>query len=403
VVVVASLIITTITIGPRRSFGVFFKSIESEFSLSRTATSALFSISSALGSLFGVWWGWALDRWGPRKVILIMSLVTGLGVVLTGRASSYWQLVMTYGVLVAMGSGVYPVVASAVSRWFTRKRGLAVAIAGSGIGLGTVVVSPLAALMIVNLGWRTSFVVLGLAVWLVAVPLSLLLRRDPGEMGLQPDGVPTVAGEPQDKNGTEPAGLLGLSLLEAIRTAPFWLLCLALFVQGTFINLALTHIVPQATDTGISPTTAATVLSLSGGMSSLGQLLGGRASDLIDSKRTIIIFTLCGAVAMICLLWANELWMFYLAAVLLGLFWGGITPATMVLIGDIFGLRSLGVIVGTISVAWMLGSSIGPLLGGFIFDLSGGYKAAFYAGTISLVVTSLFLPLVRPVERTKLP
>jgi len=106
---------------------------------------------------------------------------------------------------------------------------------------------------------------------------------------------------------------------------------------------------------------------------------------------------------MLCLLWAQELWMFYLAAVLFGLFWGGFNTSFMVLISDIFGLRRLGVILGSITVAFTAGSSVGPPFAGFIFDLSGEYDTVFLAGAISLVVASIFLTLVKSNVQTKLP
>ena len=155
VVVASFFIIGTAIWGIRFTFGVFFKSIESEFTLTRTATSAIFSTQMVLGGVFTILGGWVLDRYGPRIVILLMGLFAGLSLLLTSQTNAVWQLFLTYSLLLAMGtSAIYVGVMSTVSRWFDRRRGLALGLASVGAGLGPMIMAPFATYLIANFDWH---------------------------------------------------------------------------------------------------------------------------------------------------------------------------------------------------------------------------------------------------------
>ena len=389
VVVIASVIIVTFMLGTRYSFGVFLKSIESDFGLSRGATSGIFSVSTVFGSLFAIWWGWASDRFGPRIVTFIMGLATGSGFLLASQADAYWQLLISYGVLLAMGSGLYSVIMSTVSRWFIKKRGLALGLANVGGGLGILLISPLAAYLVANLGWRMSYLALGLMVLLVVLSLSVLLRRSPGELGLLPDGVKSGTGETQVPGNADDAQPTGFSLLEAYRNSRFWLIGLTQLSYSLCYHLVLIQIVPHATDLAIPATGAALVLGLIGGISIPGRVIMGGVSDRIGRKATTITCALLQVGAMTWLIWSQDLWMFYLFAVVYGFGYGGIDPPIAALIGEIFGLRSLGVIMGALIVGWAIGAAIGPAVGGIIFDVSKSYFMAFLIGALAMLGVAL--------------
>lgn len=204
VVVIAFLVIQSLLLGSNSIFGVFFKELESEFHLTRATTSAVFSVSMLLISVFSVISGWAVDRYGPRIVLSLMGLFTGLSLLLTSQTNVAWQLFLTYGVLLAMGTGAsYTVTMSTVSRWFEKKRGLAVGIAGSGGGVGIVVMAPLATYLITNFDWRMAFIVIGLIAWVVVIPVAQLLKKDPQEIGALPDGVKSDTRTIKDNEDTD--------------------------------------------------------------------------------------------------------------------------------------------------------------------------------------------------------
>ncbi len=193
VVLLVSVVVGTAIWGTRYSFGIFFNSIEGEFALNRVVTSAVFSSYMVLASLFTVAWGWALDKYGPRILTLMMGLLTGLSLLLTSQVHAFWLLFLSYSLLLALGTaGSYTVLITTVSRWFNKKRGLAVGIAGVSSGVGVLSIARLTAFLIAGVGWRNAYVVLGVAVLAVGA-LSLLLRKSPETMGLQPDGGPRLA------------------------------------------------------------------------------------------------------------------------------------------------------------------------------------------------------------------
>jgi len=399
VVVATFFIVGTTLWGIRFSFGVFFKSIEGEFDLTRAATSTIFSVYMVFGGVFTILGGWALDRYGPRLIILLMGLFTGLSLVLLSQTNSLWQLFITYSLLLAVGtSALYVVIMSTVSRWFDKKRGLALGIAGSGAGLGMVVMAPFATFLISNLDWRMAYMVLGLIAWLIVLPLSRLLKRDPYEIGTLPDGVKPDAvdkrlGKPKiEENSFQPTDL---SLLQAVKTRSFWLFIFAWLLFASSLFLVLTHLVPHVTDIGFSAVEAAAVLSLMGGTTTAGRVLLGTVSDRIGRKVTAIICTLTQAGALVWLIWAQELWMLYLFAIVYGFAYGGIGPCLAALVGDTFGLGKLGAILGVLDVGFGTGAAIGPVVGGLIFDLSGSYFVAFVLGAVVMVIVTLLVILVR--------
>ncbi len=369
VIVAATLVIYSAFIGIRFSFGVFFKSLESEFDLTRLATSSVFSFYMIFFAIFAIISGWALDRYGPRLVIGLMGLFTGLSLLITSQAGSLWQLFLSYSLLLAIGTGgTMPVLVSVVSRWFDKKRGFALGITTSGGGIGILVMAPFAAYLISNLGWRMSYIVMGLIGWLVLISLSRLLRKDPSEIGALPDGVKSSASRTQamgEEKGYQPTGF---SLSEASRTRSFWLILAIWLLFSICLGLVMTHVVAYAIDTGISTIEASTILSVVGVLNILSRLLTGRISDIVGRKAPGVACALLGVGAFIWLIWSHNLWMFYLFAVVYGISWGGFGVVTMAVVGDTFGRRNLGTIMGALEVGFAMGGAIGPAIGGFVFD-----------------------------------
>ncbi len=398
IIVAIFLVISATLNGTRYSFGVFFKSIESEFGLSRAATSAVTSAYWLLIFIFAIFAGWALDKYGPRIVILVMGVFTGLSLLLTSQTSSFWQLFITYSLLLSMGTGpLYNVIMATVSRWFDKKRGLALGIGGSGPGLGTFVMAPLATYLISSFGWRMAYIIIGLIAWLIVIPLSRLLRKDPYEIGILPDGEKSGSGktgkdEPQKEDSLEPTGL---SLLQASKNRNFWFFGSIWLLFSFCYLLVLTHIVPHATDMGLSAAKAASVLSLLSVTSIVGRVLMGRVSDRMGRKATAIMCSLLQAGAMVWLIASQDLWMLYIFAVVYGFSFGGLDPPITALIGDTFGLRNIGVIMGALMFGWAVGAAIGPVVGGLIFDFSNSYFMAFLIGAIAMLAVALLVALIR--------
>ncbi|MFC1907508.1 MFS transporter [Chloroflexota bacterium] len=396
VMVAASMVIAGTLMGIRFSYGVFFKSLQSEFELTRAATSNVYSAYMVGSAVLGILTGWVSDRYGPKLAACLMGLFTGLSLLVTSQTNAQWQLFLSYSLLLAMGSAApAPILVSAISRWFDKKRGNATGITASGTALGTFVVAPFTAYLVSNLGWRMSFIVIGLIVWVVVISLALLLRRDPGEIGALPDGA--IAGisriEPTGMgNSRQPAGL---SLLQTAATRNFWLLLSIWFMWGICLGLILTHLIPYATDVGIPAIGAATVLSVISGFQIPARVLSGRLSDIIGRKVPGIICGLLGTGAFMWLMWSHNLWMFYLFGALFGLSWGGITVGSYMLTSDSFGGRNLGLIMGLLMVGFSMGTAVGSTFGGIIFDVTDSYSVAFSTGAAAMLITALLFALAR--------
>ena len=394
VVVGAFFIVGVTLVGILLSFGVFFESIESAFHLSRAETSAVSSANLLLAGVCAFFAGWALDRYGPRIVVLLMGLFTGLSLLLTSQTGSLWQLFITYSLLLAMGAGAtYVVRMSTVSRWFDKKRGLALGLAGLGVGLGPLFMAPFATYLISNFSWRTAYIVIGLIAWLIVIPLSRLLKRDPYEIGALPDGVKSGSNDMGEEEGG--MRLSGLSLPQVFRTRSFWLAIFIWLLNASSVFLVMTHLVRHARDISLSPMEAATVLSLLGGAAIVGGMLVGIASDRIGRKVAAISCALLQAGAMVWLIWAQDLWMLYLFALVYGFAFSGMSLAMAALIGDTFGLGRIGAILGLLEIGWGIGAAIGSVMGGLIFDARGSYSLAFLLGAVAMLIATLLISLTR--------
>jgi MFS family permease len=350
-----------------------------------------------VAALFAFIGGWALDRYGPKIVVLLMGVITGLALTLTGLTNDPWQLFMTYGLLLSTGTGaIYVAIMSTTSRWFVKRRQLALGLAGGGIGLGMVVMAPLATYLISAFDWRMAYVIIGIIIWVIVIPVSMLLKRNPQEIGTLPDGAKSDSVIVQvPDTGIEHTKSAIRSLLPVFRTRSFWLILLSLFLFSSNHFLILTHIVPHATDLGASTGRAAAIISLLGVTSTAGRIPICMLADKIDRKIVVVGCLLCMTVAMLWLIWARELWALYVFAFIYGLGHTGMGPVMAGLVGDTFGVYQIGSILGLLDVGWGLGAAAGPAMGGLIFDTMNSYTTAFIIGTSNLLVVTTFISLTR--------
>lgn len=399
VVVGAGFIILLIGMGVRFSYGVFLKSLEVNFHLTRGATSSIFSVYMLLCSVFAVLGGWALDRYGPRRVCLLMGSFTGLGLLLTSQATSAWQLYISYALLLSLGTGpLYSVINATASRWFDKKRGLALSVTSSGAAFGPIVTAPFATYLLSILNWGMAFMALGITSWFFIGSMSLLLRKDPGAMDLLPDGKKSHTNQDPISIEEREVQLADTHLLQALTTQQFWFLGSIWLLMSFCLHLLYVHIIPYAVDIGYSPMDAALVLSLVGGANIIGRLTIGRLSDTIGRRSPAIACGSLQVATLLWLMWAQELWMLYGIAIVFGFSFGGLDILIMALIGDVFGSRHIGTIMGLMSACWAIGAAAGPAVGGFSFDIAGSYFIAFGVGAAAMVIATLFAGLIRGIS-----
>jgi len=406
VVIVACLIISTISFAIRLSFGVFFKSLESDFGWTRAQTSGIFSVYMLLCCITGVLAGLALDRYKPVAIFMVTGFVTGLSLLLTSQVTELWQLFVFYSLLLAAGTGAtYPLMMALISRWFTEKRGLVLGIVSCGAGIGLLITGPVSEYLISSYGWQTSYFIMGLVALFIMIPCASLLKKPLSQGAPLPDGKRLDSTNPRTTAGQHLNKPKGFSMLQLVETRNFWLLLFIFFLWGLCIFVILVHIVPHAIDLGISSSQAASILSVIGVISILGRLLMGKASDSMGTKQATILCALIQAAAMLSLVWASNLWALYIFAALFGFSWGGSSPVLAALVADISGLRHIGVIMGMVFVGFSVGSATGPTLAGHLFDISGSYVLAFLGGmvvTFIVIVLTLLLRIPKTVEKVKL-
>jgi MFS family permease len=391
-VVIAGFLILVSMYGTLYSFGVFFKSVLKEFGWTRAMTSGAYSLCFLLSGGVAIAAGRLNDRFGPRIVMSCAGLLLGLGYFLMSKISTIWELYLYFGVIVGMGmSGGITASLSTVARWFVKGRGLMTGITVAGVGTGTLVMPLIANRLISIYSWRTSFTIIGIIIFLLIVGLSQFLIRDPGRKGLSPYGSETAVAERANLD------LTGLSLREAIRTAQLWILFVLYVCAGFFVQVIIVHIVIHATELGISPVSAASVLSIVGVGSLVGRVIGGGVSDRFGNKPTITAALILMGAGFIWLLVARDLWMLYIFATIFGLAYGEILCMMSLLPAELFGLRSQGAILGIIMFASTIGGGMGPVVAGRIFDITGNYQMAFIICITVVIVGLILATFIRPV------
>ena len=397
IVVAVAFCIMVLTNGTRLSFGIFFKPVLTEFGWTRTMTSGAFSLAMIVHGLVSIVMGGLTDRLGPRIVLTLCGFILGLGYLLMSQVNAVWQLYLFYGLITGIGtSGFWVPIMSTVARWFAKRRGMITGIVMAGTGLGTLVVPPVASRLIATYDWRISYIMMGSFVLVVLVSLSQLLRRDPSQMGQVPYGENREGGQEVQLSGE------GFYLSEAVYTGQFWLVFTINLCYGFLWLAIMVHIVPHATDLGISPISAANILAIIGGAGIVGRVAMGSIADRIGNKQAFIIGFILMSAVLFWLVTVTEIWMFYLFAIVTGIGTLG-SPVT----AELFGLRSHGLIYGVINLGYNIGAATGPLLAGYIFDMTGRYQVAFLVcaafGIVGLVLTLLLRPIKGEHSQNEIP
>jgi MFS family permease len=388
----AAFVIMGLNAGIAYSFGVFFMPVLNEFNWSRGLMSGnmfMLGLGSAVGTPLS---GWLADKFGFRPVMVSLAGLLGLAFILTSKIQTLLQFYLLNGLLVGLTAGVFwalPV--SLVSRWFIRRQGMALGIATSGIGVGTIIMPLLLTHLIYNYGWRISYIVCGLLVWLVCVPVSWFVMHRPAHDYLMIHEGGHDEGGP---NSGAQTGHQGDSLSKALSSRVFWLLYIVYGIIMLSIGVITVHLVPYALDQKMPAMWAAGLLTVIGAGSIFGRLLSGIAADRVGSKAVLICCLALQAVVIVWLVYTVNVWMFYVFAVLFGFSYGGFIPLMPKLTSDVFGPGAMGAIFGFLMTSDSIGWGAGPWLAGYLFDRTNSYTLSFVAviGAILLaIIFTLFL------------
>jgi predicted MFS family arabinose efflux permease len=401
VILGATAVVLLAASGLQSAFGVFIKPMEAEFGWNRTALSLVASLSFLFNGASGPIMGRLADRWGGRVVLATSGVLLGVGALGAALIVSLWQLHATVGIVIAVGAGGASsgIAAVMASRWFDARRGLALGIAGGAMAAGQLLIVPLAMWLMLSWGWRSAFVVLGVGFLAIVLPLILtLIRDDPRDMGLEPYGaVPGVRTDSPANRSVERT-----TLKEAVTTASFWLLAGSFWVCGyTAVGVVLTHLIPYATEHGFHGGQAAQALGVMGAFNIVGTIASGWICDRYGQRIPLATYYGLRGLSLVFLPYVGTLAGLFAWAVVFGLNFISTVPATTALTAKIYGRYSVGELSGWIFFSHQLGSAVGALAGGYLYDRLGDYTMAFHSAALVAFAAALMVLAIRerPVSR----
>ena len=386
------------------SFTTFFEALQVEFGATRYSTSLIFSISGFIYFSLGAISGKFADRIGPRLVIIFGIIVIGLALLGASRAATMRQVYLAYGVGIGVGVGfVYVPAVSVVQRWFVRRRGFASGLAVTGIGLGTLCIPLFSALLIDWSNWRIAYLVMGLIVLVCGVSGALFIIESPERLGLQPDGDRAPArcdsSWPDISAEEIPMKIREITVKDALRTRPFWLLYAGCLTISLGLFIPFVHMVPFAKDLGLPKSTGVMLFSLVGASSTGGRFLLGRIADMFG-RRSSLAAMYAGMAAMFTWwLVATNVWALAIFAIIFGICYGGYVALVPAVTADYFGGRNMSGIIGALYTSTAIGSLVGPTLAGLAFDLQRSYTIPIIASAIAAVVATASAVLLKDPKR----
>lgn len=400
-VVGALFFATFLVIGTRQAFGVFVGAWEEDWEVSVGAISIAASVGWLLNGISQPFFGRLTDRIGGRPIVIVSLIVMGLAFIAMAFVRNVIMLTVIYGFVISIaGGGLSPgITGVVVARWFRRRRGAAMAILISGGSIGGLVLIPFLTYLFLATNWQTAWVSAGVISLVLGVPLLwMMVRSDPSDMGLNPDGDEDgrdAGGVTLVANDRQPEGPLATERWQdSYRSAPIWQLSVAYWVCGVTTASIAVHFVRWAGSEGISPGTAALAFGLLSGINAAGVLLVGAVSDRMQRKTLLGMVYLTRAVAFVALILlpgSSALWGF---AIIGGASWLATVPLTGSLTADVYGVRHLGILGGMTMMAHQLGGALAVVLFGFAFDIWGTYDGAFAVSAVLLVaagVTTLMI------------
>jgi MFS family permease len=369
--VAASFIATFTTFGIAYSFGAFFKSMAHDFGAGPSATSAVFSITACLWSILGWPAGHYADKIGARPIIILGAIAMGAGLVMTSFINQLWVGYFTYGIGVGVGiaCGYVPTVA-VVGGWFLRRRNTALGVAVAGIGCGTLVVAPISAALIQRIGWRSTFIVLGIASVSILIACAFAVKPPPVQVAPAPFKI-------RDAIGSPAFGVLYLSSV---------LLSMGLFTPFVFLPAF-------ARDHGASEVAAATLVGLIGGASVVGRMSLGAIADRLGVVRLYQLCILVAGLSFALWLIAHAYSTLVIFALVLGLGYGGYVALSPAVLAHFFGANRLGSVLGALYTSGGIGVLMGPPVAGILIA-HRGYRWAIAFSLIAGVASYLILLLL---------
>jgi len=380
-IVATCFFIAFLTVGVRNAFGIFVIPMSEEFGWTRTTISLAAALGFLINGITQPFLGHLFDRIGGRRVIVVGLVLIGIFTLLLSLTFHILFMLIVFSFLLstALSGPSLTNTMALISKWFKRRRATAISINTVGTSIGGLILVPFAMYFLQATGWRMTWLILGLLILLLAVPLALLfIRENPEALGLLPDGDKEYQEQAEYEKTEDRSGEFEVDhWIKSFRSAPMWQLSAAYVVCGVTTGMISTHFVPFAIERGISPGKAALIFGLMMGLNSLGGIGAGVLSDKFGRKNVLAAVYLLrgiGYVMLVCIPSSLGMWAFAIAA---GFSWVASVPLTSALTADVYGLRVLATISGITFLCHQVGSFIMVLLAGVLFDLTGSYTLPF--------------------------
>lgn len=386
IVVAVTFLTLLFASGTRTIPSVIIRPLEAELTWDRTSISFAVAISLFAYGFGGPIAGSLVDRFGPRRVMVAGLALNAFGLYMLQSITEIWQLHVYWGLVIGVGTGIIANVlgATVAARWFNKHRGLVVGMMGAAGAAGQLLFLPALISLNTSEGWSSMIGIVTIAVAALIVPVLLLMRSRPADIGQQPFGgeMISAAAIAQEQIGT--------SMRDAIRTRDFWLLALSFFICGYTTNgLIGTHLLPHAVEHGFVEVETAGALGLMGLMNIFGTLASGWLSDRYDNRKLLAMYYGLRALSLLALPFIIEFRGLLIFAVIYGLDWIATVPPTVNLTAQRYGRASLGTIYGWIFCAHMIGAGIAAQAGGFFHDKLGDYHLIFISAALLGLIASM--------------
>jgi MFS family permease len=392
--------VTFITVGLTstivHSFSIFFVALLKEFHWSRSITAGAFSLFSILYGIIGPFAGSIVDRFGPRRVLVLGSLLWGMGLALCSLMHFRWQFYIFFGVIAAIGAGFtgWVPTTTVIQNWFTEKRGLAIGVLSSGVGIGIFVCIPTIQYLINGIGWRMAYRVMAFFIPLVVITMTIIfLKKPPRITSSTPTEQETYATMMRDPLIVDSKwASRSWTLRQAIFTKQFWTVGVSLFLSGSVTQSIFTHQVAFFVDEGLETLFVSYIVGMIGAVSIGGKISWGTLSDRIGREITytlVIACCICGILLLIIFPIFSSPYIPYLYAVFFGMGYAGQVVLPPLITADFFEGRAYGSIFGTIWILNSVGMAFGAWFGGFLYDHVGNY-ILFFIIVIACALSSCF-------------
>ncbi len=377
------------------SFGIFLPYLNEAFGLSTAVGSSFFSLRCVCMAFSFVFAGRLIDTHDARYLTFFGGLIGAFGFLLSAYAETTWELYLTYSVMVGIGDGfLYILPVTIISRWFIKKRALAIGIATAGVPVSGLVVNPLTTWLIESFGYERALVYLSI-IFTAILCSAFLVKSRPEDMGLRPYG--------ENSEDAKDTGAPDWSAKEAFSHSSFWLMYAAFFFGFNTFLIIIVNLFNFSVGAGITPLVAAGAPAFIGVGSIIGRIFfSGVVTNMLRDVRILFVCYLFQAASIILILLVVEVWSLYLFGFLFGFFYSGWVPMFPTILGKFYGLKSLGSIFGVFGTGFSLAAISGPLISGFLFDMTQSYQNSLIVAMVASFITALLVLLIRtPAKKTE--